>query len=142
MRRTPVHYLTETAPASKFRSRAVAWRVGRTCLTASDGVTKIDGLGRAAFENNDDSNAVQPTHMLSEKQVTGGDGAINLARGPVNGSPLLFLHGVGRAWQDISQMLGALAWRWHVCALDFRGHGRSARTPGKYLVRDYVRDAV
>jgi pimeloyl-ACP methyl ester carboxylesterase len=26
--------------------------------------------------------------------------------------------------------------------LDFRGHGRSARTPGKYLVRDYVHDAV
>jgi pimeloyl-ACP methyl ester carboxylesterase len=80
--------------------------------------------------------------MLSETRVAGADGEVNLARGPAGGSPLVLLHGVGRAWQDFSSLGWALAGRWHVHALDFRGHGRSDRTPGKYLVCDYVRDVV
>lgn len=80
--------------------------------------------------------------MFSERQVKGGDGAINLASGPDAGEPLLFLHGVGRSWQDFSTLAGALAGRWHVYAFDFRGHGRSERTSGRYVVRDYVRDAL
>lgn len=30
--------------------------------------------------------------------------------------------------------------RAHIYALDFRGHGNSGRTPGQYLLRDYVVD--
>jgi pimeloyl-ACP methyl ester carboxylesterase len=80
--------------------------------------------------------------MFHDRQVTGGDGLINLAEGPEAGPPLLFLHGVGRSWQDFAALMTPLAARWQVLAIDFRGHGRSDRTPGKYLVRDYVRDAV
>lgn len=80
--------------------------------------------------------------MFHERQVTGGDGAINLAEGPPAGPPLLFLHGVGRGWQDFTGLMTPLASRWQVIGIDFRGHGRSVRTPGKYLVRDYMRDAV
>lgn len=80
--------------------------------------------------------------MFLERQVTGGDGAIQLAQGPDSGPPLLFLHGVGRCWQDFTGLMTSLAARWQVLAIDFRGHGQSARTPGKYLVRDYVRDVV
>jgi pimeloyl-ACP methyl ester carboxylesterase len=80
--------------------------------------------------------------MFSEKRVTGGDGPLNLAVGPKTGPPILFLHGVGRLWRDFAGLMTALAPRRQVLALDFRGHGHSARTAGKYLVRDYVRDAV
>ena len=80
--------------------------------------------------------------MVTETLIAGGDARVNLARWPGGGSPLLFLHGVGRAWQDFSSLGSVLAARWHVHAIDFRGHGRSDRTPGKYLVTDYVRDVV
>jgi pimeloyl-ACP methyl ester carboxylesterase len=66
---------------------------------------------------------------------------LNYASGPASGPPLLFLHGVTRRWQDFLLLVPALAARWHVHALDLRGHGRSSRTPGAYLLTDYARDA-
>jgi pimeloyl-ACP methyl ester carboxylesterase len=66
---------------------------------------------------------------------------LNYASGPASGPPLLFLHGVTRRWQDFLILAPMLAARWHVHALDFRGHGRSSRTPGAYLLTDYVHDA-
>jgi pimeloyl-ACP methyl ester carboxylesterase len=80
--------------------------------------------------------------MFSERQVDTVDGKVNLACGPASGEPLLFLHGVGRCWQDFGPLAAALGWRWQVFALDFRGHGASEPTSGKYLVRDYQRDVV
>jgi pimeloyl-ACP methyl ester carboxylesterase len=80
--------------------------------------------------------------MFQERQVAGGDGTINWMSGPQVGTPIVFLHGVGRCWQDFDALVPPLAWRWRIHGIDFRGHGLSARTPGKYLVRDYVRDAV
>lgn len=80
--------------------------------------------------------------MFHERQVVGADGALRLAEGPAVGPPLLFLHGVGRCWQDFTSLLADLSSRWHVLAVDMRGHGRSDRTPGMYLVRDYVRDVL
>jgi len=80
--------------------------------------------------------------MFAEQQIAGGDGALNLVRGPAAGPPLLFLHGVGRRWQDFAGLMTSLSSRWQVFGVDFRGHGQSGRTPGKYQVRDYIRDAV
>ncbi|HEX6022972.1 MAG TPA: alpha/beta hydrolase [Solirubrobacter sp.] len=51
--------------------------------------------------------------------------------------PVLFLHGVtgsGRTYQWLERA-GAIR-------LDFRGHGESERTPGHYLIADYVADAI
>jgi pimeloyl-ACP methyl ester carboxylesterase len=66
---------------------------------------------------------------------------LNYASGPASGPPLLFLHGVTRRWQDFLLLAPMLAARWHVHGLDFRGHGRSSRTPGAYRLTDYVHDA-
>ncbi len=69
--------------------------------------------------------------------------ALQLAEGPVEGLPLLLLHGVSRRWQDWRSVLPALLGLGHVHALDFRGHGQSDRaTDGAYLVRDYAADVV
>lgn len=80
--------------------------------------------------------------MFHERQIPGSDGPIHLAEGPRNGPPLLLLHGVGRGWRDFAGLMSDLASCWHVLGIDLRGHGRSGRTPGKYFVRDYVRDIV
>ena len=55
---------------------------------------------------------------------------------------LLLLHGIissGRTWAWI---VPEVANRFRVLRLDFRGHGRSDRTPHEYMPADYVGDAV
>jgi pimeloyl-ACP methyl ester carboxylesterase len=80
--------------------------------------------------------------MFHERQISGSEGPIHLAEGPPSGPLLLLLHGIGRGWRDFAGLMRDLAPCWHVMGLDLRGHGRSGRTPGKYLVKDYVSDVV
>ncbi len=79
--------------------------------------------------------------MFTEQFYESDGIRLNYASGPASGPPLLFLHGVTRRWQDFLLLAPTLAARWHVHALDLRGHGRSSRTPGAYLLTDYARDA-
>jgi pimeloyl-ACP methyl ester carboxylesterase len=67
---------------------------------------------------------------------------LNFAEGPDAGPPLVVLHGGSARWQYGEQLLTALAGRWHVYALDLRGHGRSGWMPGHYRLRDYADDIV
>jgi pimeloyl-ACP methyl ester carboxylesterase len=80
--------------------------------------------------------------MLTEYTLAVGEASLHYARGPSSGPPMLLLHGVLRAWQDFMPLIPALAARWQVDALDFRGHGRSTPRPGHYRVVDYVEDAA
>ncbi len=66
----------------------------------------------------------------------------NVVRFPSAGPPLIVWHGLARRWQDYAALLPWFATRWSITAVDHRGHGKSARTPGAYLVPDYVADAV
>ncbi|MBS0263407.1 MAG: alpha/beta hydrolase [Planctomycetes bacterium] len=70
------------------------------------------------------------------------DVTLRVAYGPAHGDPLLLIHGVGRAWRDGVPLLPALMPRWSVVAPDLRGHGASAHTPGRYLIRDYLGDMI
>lgn len=79
---------------------------------------------------------------IQEQPVQTPHGSLNVALGPENGPPLLFLHGVCRRWQDFLPLLAPLSLRWQVIAPDFRGHGASFRKPGGYRVVDYVEDAL
>jgi len=68
------------------------------------------------------------------------EGKRSYLRGPENGPPLVWLHGVsGRAlrWRD---QLERFAPGFQVFALDARGHGQSERTPGRYRWLDHARD--
>lgn len=58
------------------------------------------------------------------------------------GPHLLFLHGVTRNHRDWSLVLSALAARFTPWAIDFRGHGDSARCREQYRVLHYIDDAV
>ncbi len=79
--------------------------------------------------------------MLHQTQEITNSLAINVARGPVHGEPLVLLHGVTRRWQDFAQLLPEFVAGWEVLAIDFRGHGSSARA-ASYLTVDYVQDIV
>lgn len=68
---------------------------------------------------------------------------LNYAVGPSHGPPLVLLHGVLRCWRDYAPLLAELSLRYHVFALDFRGHGESTNDPqANYRVVDYVEDAL
>ncbi|MFO0904662.1 MAG: alpha/beta hydrolase [Pirellulales bacterium] len=78
--------------------------------------------------------------MFREEKIELPHATLNVARGPAHGPPLVLLHGVVRRWTDYAPLLPYFTPRWEVLAVDFRGHGASSRTPGKYRVMDYVAD--
>jgi pimeloyl-ACP methyl ester carboxylesterase len=78
--------------------------------------------------------------LLKELSYQTGVVAINYAEGPSNGPPLVLLHGLTGRWQAFLSVIPALSVRWHIYALDFRGHGKSGRVPRQYQLQDYVED--
>jgi pimeloyl-ACP methyl ester carboxylesterase len=52
----------------------------------------------------------------------------------------VLLHGGSARWQYFDPIVPELAARWHLYAVDLRGHGKSGRTPGHYALRDYAAD--
>lgn len=80
--------------------------------------------------------------MLKEQTVKVGAVTINFAEGPPSGPPLVLLHGGGDRWQHLLPIIPSLALRWHLFALDLRGHGKSGRLPGEYRPEHYVADVV
>jgi pimeloyl-ACP methyl ester carboxylesterase len=80
--------------------------------------------------------------MLKEDSLFLTNQTLNYIEGPDNGPPLVLLHGVLRQWSDFVPIIPQLSLRWKVYGIDFRGHGKSSRTPGHYFVADYLRDAA
>jgi pimeloyl-ACP methyl ester carboxylesterase len=78
--------------------------------------------------------------MLVEKSFDTGEVVLNYAEGPDNGQPILLLHGGSWRWQSFMPILPWLIMRWHVYALDARGHGISGRVPQKYTLYDLYKD--
>lgn len=84
---------------------------------------------------------VSLSSVIEEKSFDNGEFALNYAEGPESGPPLLLLHGTGNRWQAFIRLIPSLSTRWHVYALDLRGHGRSSRAP-HYGFGYYCEDAV
>jgi pimeloyl-ACP methyl ester carboxylesterase len=80
--------------------------------------------------------------MLKEGTFNTDGVTINFAEGPPSGPPLVLLHGGGDRWQNFLPIIPSLMMRWHIYALDLRGHGKSGRVPGQYRPEHYVGDIV
>lgn len=80
--------------------------------------------------------------MIKEKKINIGAITLNCAEGPPSGPPLILLHGVPSRWQEFKPILPALTLQHHVFAVDFRGHGKSGRTPGQYQSKYYISDVT
>ncbi len=80
--------------------------------------------------------------LLTEKSFEGSSVHLNYAEGSEGGAPLLLLHGFTDRWQTWLDILPALMLRWHVHALDHRGHGRSGYSKKGYPRTSYVSDAA
>jgi pimeloyl-ACP methyl ester carboxylesterase len=80
--------------------------------------------------------------MLRERVFDTGVVTINYAEGPPAGPALVMLHGGGDCWHHFAPLFPSLVMRWHVYALDLRGHGKSGRVPGQYRPEHYVADVL
>ena len=57
-----------------------------------------------------------------------------------DGEPLLLLHGLGSSSLDWEYQIPALASRYQVITIDFRGHGQSFKPSGRYTVPLFASD--
>lgn len=76
-------------------------------------------------------------------RVTNGNLQLHVAEdGDPSKPPILLLHGITSSGETWDWLVPALADRFRVLRLDFRGHGQSDRAPGEYTAAGYVSDAV
>ena len=80
--------------------------------------------------------------MVTTDGTPFGNLSLNVFQGPENGPPLIFVHGVLRAWQDFRPLFPYFNYDWTCYSLDHRGHGDSERADGDYEVMHYVGDVV
>lgn len=80
--------------------------------------------------------------MLNERFIQLGEVALNVVDGPPSGTPLLLIHGGGNRWQEFLPIIPGLAMRWHIYALDLRGHGKSGWVAGQYRPEHYAADVL
>ena len=78
--------------------------------------------------------------MLVEMSFDTGEVVLNYAEGPDNGPSLLLIHGITGNWRGFLPVMPYLTMRWHVYAVDLRGHGKSGYKSGSYTLRDYEKD--
>jgi pimeloyl-ACP methyl ester carboxylesterase len=78
--------------------------------------------------------------MVQEHIFDTGTVTINYAEEPASGAPLVLIHGGSARWQALAGVIPDFAERWHVYALDLRGHGKSGHVPGRYRLQDYADD--
>ncbi len=78
--------------------------------------------------------------MLTEKYLDLAHIRVNYAEGPPSGARLVLLYGGSSRWQSFNAIIPELMSRWHLFAVDLRGHGKSGRVPKRYRLQDYADD--
>jgi len=58
------------------------------------------------------------------------------------GSPLLFVHGLGSSTRDWENQIPYFSHHYKVITYDVRGHGKSDKPPGPYSIPQFASDAV
>lgn len=58
------------------------------------------------------------------------------------GEPLILLHGNGENWEYFAHQIDAFSARYHVYALDTRGHGKTPRGERPFTIRQFAQDLL
>jgi len=77
---------------------------------------------------------------FEEKRFNTGEIEINYAAGPNNGPPLVLIPGQGADCKNYNKVLPLLSKKYHVYAVDVRGHGKSDWATGNYSFASIGRD--
>jgi esterase len=85
--------------------------------------------------------SAQPTTSTDKFVTVNGLRIHYLDWGSPEKSPFVMLHGIGRVAHSFDHIAPRFTAKYHVIAMDMRGHGDSSWSPeGAYLVEDYVKD--
>ena len=82
----------------------------------------------------------QASRNLQEKDFRCRAVTLHYAEGPPSGPPLVLLHGTTRDYSSFSVLFPDLVPRFHIFAVDLRGHGESGRVKNGYSVIDMADD--
>ncbi|HEU5434268.1 MAG TPA: alpha/beta hydrolase [Thermomicrobiales bacterium] len=83
----------------------------------------------------------EPTAAKTRRTIETAAGSLALWEAPHPGAaPLVLLHGIGSRAESWWPVLDPLAARFHLYALDLRGHGGSHKPAAGYLIDDYAAD--
>ncbi len=78
--------------------------------------------------------------MIEMKTARLGALGFRYAESPGPNPPILFLHGATDSLESYLAPMGELVGHFHLFALDFRGHGLSDQSQGRYRIRDHSED--
>ena len=79
---------------------------------------------------------------MHDKTVDLGDHHIGFSEGIENGPALVLIHGLSGRRDSFMPVIPALLEKFHLFAIDQRGHGLSGMTPGHYGIEDYSSDLI
>ncbi|MDF2546335.1 MAG: alpha/beta hydrolase fold protein [Anaerosolibacter sp.] len=77
---------------------------------------------------------------MNEKIFNTGRISINYVESGTGDITILLLHGGSSRLQTFKDLIPELAGKYHVYAIDLRGHGKTDRVSGQYKIQDYVTD--
>lgn len=130
---------------SKPRGVATMPEVHEACgLDSDEMVPLLQALVESGFVAVDGEYPFEQLRLIgvpTERRVSVNGVDHALWEWPGVGPPIFFCHGTGlhsRCWDQVITQLGGR----HCFALDFRGHGRSAKPPSPYYWRTFGEDAA
>jgi pimeloyl-ACP methyl ester carboxylesterase len=112
-----------------------AWKQADIKLSARDLFGANDEASRST------SHGAQPLRFADVRLKTG----VRLRyaeQGDPAGQPIILLHGYTDSWFSFSRVLPLLDAKYHVYALDLRGHGDSDRPASGYKLTDFATDVL
>jgi pimeloyl-ACP methyl ester carboxylesterase len=77
---------------------------------------------------------------ISEKNFNASGVSLNYLEGPPNGVPLILLAGQALSIESYKRVIEPLSQKYHVYAIDLRGHGKSDWTTGDYTIPSFGKD--
>jgi pimeloyl-ACP methyl ester carboxylesterase len=117
------------------RDFAKAWSMADTKLSAID----LFGAGQAAARSTGNG---APGLRFADVRLKTGVRLHYAEQGNPAGQPIILLHGYTDSWFSFSRVLPSLDARYHVYALDLRGHGDSERPASGYKLSDFATDVL
>jgi non-heme chloroperoxidase len=83
-----------------------------------------------------------PSVRFAEASLSTGVRLRYAEQGDSTGEPIILLHSYSDSWYSFRQVLPLLSSRYHVFALDQRGHGDSDQPADGYAMRDLAADVI
>lgn len=111
------------SPAAKKLAAELGVDLAEVGATGPGGRVTSDDVQRAADEN------VDPTPTVGLAHLGDGRSVYFLEAGPKSNRPIVFIHGLGGSLSSWQLVMGGLADRHRMTAVDLPGHGNSSKTP-------------